>query len=661
MLEQAAAGRAAYEAAQARRQTAEARAERVRSRTAYRGLGRDGALALVKAKLDEVFETSAVKRWRPPTGMHVERYAGKWGAVLDGEGEEPLFVESMGAPLTSELGSGEREPVDLTLEPVGADAFTPRNPNVPTRIGRDGSASFAATQTAIRVEGASPEAPVETNGRLFYANALRDTDVAIAPIPGGVGFGFAVRSADAPEQAVLDFDLPPGVRMRMAGSVPGLVELVRGTEVVGHVNPPAAWDADGEPVAVGYQIDGDRLLVDYPHRQKDVAYPLYVDPDYEDWGYTGFDWSGWNYEESATAFTGGNVSGYLRVSNAVGPFNNASFGAYRFANPRGYIKQLEGGWVSIYHAFTCDSLGILVPDRTTWKARYMAPNCAAVVTNAMPVVTNTDTRYGDHAMMQHWMNGTGQRNWVGYIQMYSVQLTYADNELPTVTSVANSTGGAWKKAGDSVTITPKGYDPGMGIYSFNLYPPQVAPLAWLAGCNGTHQGGRCPNGSATAPVGGPITYTIPSNSDEGTLSVQGEAMDLLGKRRTFSTTVKVDHTPPTLEPLSGPLHDAANTTIRGAQHTLHVEANDQAPAGLSGLSHIEIKVGSNTTNVLSGTDWVFSDSVHGPSGSSSATPVITPYTIQVTAVDQAGNRSATQSFTVKWSSQPCDGTALRLP
>jgi hypothetical protein len=655
MLEEAAAAQAAYEAAQARRQTAEARAERVRSRTAYRGLGRDAALALAMEKLGEVFEASAFERWQPSAGMHVTRYAGKWGAVLEGEGgEEPLFVEAMGTPLTSDLGSGAREPVDLALEPVGADAFAPRNPVVPTRIGRDGSASFAGSRTAIRVAGAAPEVPVETNGRLFYANALRDTDMAIAPIPGGVSFSFSVRSADAPEQAVLDFDLPADVRLRPAAGVPGLVELVRGAEVVGHVYPPTGRDADGEPVAVGYSIDGDRLRVNYPHREKDLAYPLYIDPDYDGW--EGSDWGGWAFEEGgSTDFNGGIVGTappYLRVWNTANKnFNHLSFGAYRFANPRGYIKKLEGGWLSHDHAYTCVNFGILVPDRTAWKARY-TPTCNTDTTNAMPVVSNTDTRYGDHAMLQYWMNQTAVRTFTGYTQMYSARATYSDNETPTVTSVGNSTGSAWKKAGASVTITPTGIDQGLGIWSFALYPPGVTPKSWFPGCDGTRQGGRCPITSVSAPM----TYTIPADSPEGALTVTGWAQDLLGKRGNYSTTVKVDRTPPTLT-LSGPLYEARGTTIRGADHVLHVEASDQ-PA-LSGLSHVEIKAGSTTTNVISGTDWRFSDSVHGPSGSSSATPVITPYTIQVTAIDQAGNRSPTQSFTVKWSSQPCDGTPLQ--
>lgn len=646
MRAQADAARAAWEAAQQRRKTPEARAERARSRTAYRGLGREDALALAKTKLGDVFEQKAFEPWRLPPGLHVKRYAGETGAVLEGEGDtEPLFVESMGAPLTSELGSGEPEPVDLTLEPEGPDAFKLRNPNVPTRIGRDGSASFADSGTSIRLAGSTAEAPIETNGRLFYANALRDTDMALAPLPGGVSFSFSVRSADAPEQAALDFDLPAGVRMRPGASVPELVELVRGTEVVGRVNPPKAWDADGEPVAVGYEIDGDRLLVNYPHQQKDLAYPIYVDPDYEDWGWGAGDWAGWGFEESgSTAFTGGLVSGYLRVwSTANVSFPSGSFGAYRFANPRGYIRRLDGGNIYHWHWATCMSFGMLVPDRTTWKARY-APACNTNTSNASPVVNNTDNRYGDHAMLQLWMNGTGWRQYQATVQMYYTRATYGDNEDPTVTNVANSTNGAWKKAGDSVTITPTGYDQGMGLYAFTLYPDAGAQ-SWTAGCNGTHQGGRCPTGS----VSGPMTYTIPSNSQEGVQTVSGEAMDLLGKRRQFSTPVKVDRTKPTVE-LGGMLYHARNTTIRGAQHDLDVTATDQT--GLSGVNHVEIKVDgvlrcSNCSATT--TDWTY----NGVPSSGTVTR-----TIEVTAVDNAGNRSDPTTFQVNWSSKPCDGTPL---
>jgi len=89
-----------------------------------------------------------------------------------------------------------------------------------------------------------------------------------------------------PEQAVLGLDLPAGASLRLVavdgareGSIPGSVEVVRDGKVISIVQPPAGWDAEGEPLeGVRYEPQGDRLVVRYPHRSADLMYPLAVDP-----------------------------------------------------------------------------------------------------------------------------------------------------------------------------------------------------------------------------------------------------------------------------------------------------------------------------------------------------------------------------------------------
>jgi RHS repeat-associated protein len=621
----------------ARRATPEARAERAASRTAYRGLGRADALALAREKLFDVFDVPAFRPWEPPAGRRVKRWAGDSAVVLEGEGVgDRELVQSVGAPLTSELGSGERAPVDLALVPDGA-GFKPRNPVVATRIGPGG-------RTALGGGG--------------FADALRDTDMVVTPRTGGVSYAFSVRSVEAPERAVLEFDLPADVRLRASENLPEQVELVKDDETVGVVSPPAAWDADEQPLPVGYEIDGTKLIVSFPHHGQDLAYPLYVDPDWtlheqqENFGFTTVEkpWDEWNNDwhrgmSQNWGFRRGDLT--ARTTTAVWSGAPASFTAgdwaeWNWHNPRGYISKLEGVVVNHTASGSCGYFGIEQANGT-WQGN--ASPCGT--STVWPVINNAIQGYDDWALLQLYMNVSGQRSTAATLQASGVRVTLKDHEAPTVTNstaVPNSTGGEWISDDREVHVYPQAQDAGLGTYAFGLflsdgtYSSFVKPNGWATwsvgeGCTGAREA-RCFTGQTTGHI---HFNTADVDLAEGSNSLGGLAYDALGKTTPFSTIVKVDGTGPVITP-SGKLWDKNGQRVHEGAYGLRIDASDP----MSGVKSIDIRVdGQSVINPADldkpcavggcslARDWTFRPELYA----------IGEHTIEVVAKDHAGNVS----------------------
>src|SRR6185503_7178553 len=121
------------------------------------------------------------------------------------------------------------------------------------------------------------------------------------------------------------------------------IEVVDDDRVIATVLPPAGWDADGTQFDVSYEVQGTRLLVRFPHRDGDLHYPLFVDPDFtQQWGSGGSTWpwptqtGGWSWE-SGGAFGSSVSSGYLLITNAVNSYFAANAtGQYRWTPATGF-------------------------------------------------------------------------------------------------------------------------------------------------------------------------------------------------------------------------------------------------------------------------------------------------------------------------------------
>jgi len=162
-------------------------------------------------------------------------------------------------PLQADDG-GRVAPVDLSLERIG-DELRSQNALAPLSVDRTSSAEVAFTEAGFSAEvaGGAKDRIVQRSGdRSFFADTRTDTDALIVPTATGVELGLIVRSVKAPERQILDLDLPDGATVRRGRSKdpipndPALsLQIRRGKSILGYVNPPHAFDADGENVAPG--------------------------------------------------------------------------------------------------------------------------------------------------------------------------------------------------------------------------------------------------------------------------------------------------------------------------------------------------------------------------------------------------------------------------
>lgn len=249
-------------------------AAREQSRTAFDGLSSVEAARLASQQFPEIVREPAVGPLL--RGQVADEYVGRYAARLMGEapGGRDAFVASS-TPLRDPDGSGDLAPVDVSLRPTG-DGWAPRNPLEPYAIGADGSVRFTAG--GVSVDPTSVDVPGEVvDETVFFADAATDTDALVKPLTDGVQVAWQLRSAASPEALELDVQLPAGVALGEAG-VHG-VRLLRDGKAVGSISPAIAYDADGKQVEAKLTVDGDRVVVEVAHRDRDLAYPIMVDPE----------------------------------------------------------------------------------------------------------------------------------------------------------------------------------------------------------------------------------------------------------------------------------------------------------------------------------------------------------------------------------------------
>lgn len=271
--------RQAEERAAAERMTPEARAKRQASRVAHRSLSATEALELVRAKHGRAF---AVEPWKPLDllpGQSVKEYLGEFQALVnDGDGKKALLESTM--PLRARDQAGELKPVSLQLAET-SEAFRAVNPLVDVDLPKssNGWITFREEGFRLRLDSASTGRSGQiADGNVFYANTAADTDSFVRPIPSGIETFLVVRSAEGPERSALEFDLPAGAELKAGAGADRGVTIIDGDKLLGRVEAPSAWDADGMPVPVAYDIEGSRITVRFPHRDGDFRYPLIVDP-----------------------------------------------------------------------------------------------------------------------------------------------------------------------------------------------------------------------------------------------------------------------------------------------------------------------------------------------------------------------------------------------
>ena len=273
-----------------RRRSPEARAERRERREQFRSLRRDKVVETLPSEYPETLGSEPWQGIDLQPGEKLENYITSHTARIDRPGSEIDAIAESFYPLAVTDEEGKERAVDLTLEQDG-NAFSPKAATVdvsaPARLA-DGI-RLPDFDLKLRPQTSNPDATGSlVEGKLLYPNVQTDTDWAVASAPNGVQLLGYLRSASAPEELRLVQTLPAGGSLRLrdqstlAGMSPSAVDVLQDGQVVASIQPPLAIDAQGEPVQTQYALDGDDVVIKIPHRDMDVAYPIELDPIYDD-------------------------------------------------------------------------------------------------------------------------------------------------------------------------------------------------------------------------------------------------------------------------------------------------------------------------------------------------------------------------------------------
>ncbi|TMK57752.1 MAG: hypothetical protein E6G51_05940, partial [Actinobacteria bacterium] len=547
----------------------EAEAERQASAFAYANLSPSEEEQLLRAQFTPQLEAIDADPARILEDVVLERIDSPTEALVSIGGEKALLEAEV--PLRAPEEDGDLHKVELGLEETG-NGYEPANPLVdlslpasadePIEIGDEG---LTVTPVGVDASAATPIAGED----LFLPAVQEDTSLLLSPIAHGVELSALLASRNSPERLAFDIDLPQGAALRAASS--GGAEVVDGEgKVLAVVGAPHAADAQGTEVPVALETEGSRLLLSIPHREMDVAYPLFVDPPIEEiWtnfadasklSYWTWSWSGVGSEDFigrtsciVTCWSGNGL--YVR-SRSNFAYPKGSWGRWWFV-PQGsttFMRRVVLGPVN-YDAHGCTAnephpyVGVW-NDSSGWK----------VLMNAYP------SGWGNYVDTGEQNLGPGTRTaFVGIeaasganiacghdYKLGGASLFLDDPENPTAGATSGYPTG-WVKAGTSFTISGPASDPGLGLYAATLSPKGSPPVEKKHGCDG-HYSNRCP---------GTYTFQFPiaaESFDEGEKNVEFSARDALGKTsNTYVWPLKVDRTPPEIE-LAGQLAEATDET-----------------------------------------------------------------------------------------------------
>lgn len=263
----------------------EARAEREDSKTAHDDLGDGAALDLFRREFGAQLKPPVPDAETLLGGDRVSEFRSDHVAVTEGVGGKPPRLIDSQVPLRapeSDSPGAQKAPVDLDL--VAQDGgYAADNGVAPVELPKEASAGIQVGPVTVKPEGAADVERIDSD-TLAYPNVDTDTDLAVNITPTGFETYHQLRGPDAPESQRLRLSLPAGTSLRPVDG--GGAEVVRGDESMLTISPPQAVDAQGADVPSSYEVDGDTLMIKTPHRDRSVAYPVLVDPEFtvkEDW------------------------------------------------------------------------------------------------------------------------------------------------------------------------------------------------------------------------------------------------------------------------------------------------------------------------------------------------------------------------------------------
>jgi RHS repeat-associated protein len=205
----------------------------------------------------------------------VVRYLGSDRAQI--QTSHGLALETSSVPLRVASNHSAPTPVSLRLHEAGS-AFVATNPLQSFSVSHDlaGGVTVGADGIELLPEGSDvPGSLIDSEGVLF-ANSGPDEDTVIAPTIRGADVSTVLRSRLSPQEISDRLVLPSGAQLQASG---GGASIVREGKPLASVPAPVALDAQGTAVRVTMTVSGDTLLLTVSHRDRDVAYPILVDPE----------------------------------------------------------------------------------------------------------------------------------------------------------------------------------------------------------------------------------------------------------------------------------------------------------------------------------------------------------------------------------------------
>lgn len=440
-----------------------ARAERVKSRVAFRGRMGPAALVLAREKFGAIVTRPL---WAPPRLRENERPAGMRGdrVMLIDRGGKPGGLVDSTVPLETTEPDGSRRGTDITLS-EGASGFAPVNPVASSRISKrlgDGVSLPEAGVSLVPLVPAPDTLGVLSDERVFYADAAADTDVIAAATPTGAAIFYQLRSPGSPNTLQLDVDVPVGARVRPALDGSGGAEVVTETAKIASVTPPVAVDAHGQSVPARYAVSENRITVVVDHLGGDYAYPILVDPivDNENWRADSSIGIGWTFgslwpSSLFVSGTNGAAGRGLYVLSGAHHYQSGSWGWWYYKAPAdSFVYRADFGGVKHVPAAppSCVSHGIYNLRDTSWHhgGSYQVLGATGERTDNQPwtscapmnnqttvvchqVGCGENAQPGNAAALQYWMYGTAQRSTAGWGYMGQAAVFLGDGQYPSVT------------------------------------------------------------------------------------------------------------------------------------------------------------------------------------------------------------------------------------
>jgi Matrixin len=642
-MEQVEAARRAYEREEAARRTPEARQNRTVSRTSYRDLSAAEALTVGRERLPEIVLADRLDPVRLKPGQRIARFLGDFAARLDNGPGEPTTVLQSTMPIAAENERGEKAPIDLRLADTGR-GFAPANPLDETRLGDTAASALSLEDAGVSMNVPGAPAPgLEVKDKLFYANVGTgaDTDLVLQPTPGGTQASFILRSEDSPETLQMELDVPEGAQARLfdpqaessiAGGPPqpsSGVEVVRAGRRIVQIAPAFAYDDDNQPIPVRYELLGRRLSIHVDFRDKDVKFPITVDPYFTQPFRPANCWTvwarGWNYREAgwngyAAVGRQGNQPFSFFCDGAVGPalymqattnpgyveYDNMNW--YWKAPPNTFITQaafttfginvnsyLHEGIMQANHANWDDNPTVEFNSFPQWTYRW---HCAGGPSCPFAPATTSENNEATSGMAM-----TGPSDW-GRGMAPTLAINYGvfnvyDRNDPYISSyslVPSTHQDGWFKANEIAGLASvSAGDIGLGVYQVAVARANGSLVAGAATglfCS-TVDGAYASQGEPPCPRNRTTSVGVNTNElTEGNNTLYAIARDVVDHVTPITGpgfTVKVDKTAPRLS-ISGPLRDGEDLNGDDSYPLIVQAYDDRSQTVSSGVQRIEIWV-----------------------------------------------------------------------